>query len=172
MAETALTKGIKLALYKYTKAHLLGVYGAFEVVCGNTLGYGKEFVDFMTMDSENIFRCYEIKISKADLRSPAAWSFYGDYNYFVVPDYLEEDVIAFLRKMCEIRIGIIVMMMEKDGEMKFVLKKKAVRQRIGIDQRIANMHNMIRSGSRYTTKWVNAQEKEEDDGRLFAEDNE
>lgn len=171
MSETVLTKKIKLALYRHTRSHLLGVYGAFEVACGSTLGYGKEFVDFMTMDAENVFRCYEIKISKADLHSPAAWSFYGDYNYLVVPNSLEEDAVNFLQMMYETRVGILVAVPD-DGNIRFRIRKKATKIRIGIDQRIANMHNMVRSASRYTTKWVNAQEKEEDDGRLFAQDNE
>ena len=64
MSETVLTKRIKVGLYYHTKAHLQGVYGAFEVACGTTLGYGSEFVDYMTMDSTNVFRCYEIKVSK------------------------------------------------------------------------------------------------------------
>lgn len=153
MAETLLTKKIKVGLYYHTKAHLQGVYGAFEVVCGTTLGYGKEFVDFMTMDSRNEFRCYEIKVSKSDLKSPAAWSFYGDFNYFVVPEEMAEDTLAFLKDKGEIRYGVISVS-ERHGKMGCRLVKKPLRQHIGIDQRIANMHNMVRSGSRYTTKWV------------------
>ena len=153
MAETELTKRIKLGLYQYTKSNLLGVYGAFEVVCGSTLGYGKEHVDFMTMDSQNVFRCYEIKVSSSDLRSPAAWSFYGDFNYFVVPDFLLADLQSFLKSFSEIRYGIIVADVH-GSSLSFKLVKKPMRQRIGIEQRIANMHNLVRSMSRYTTYWV------------------
>ena len=153
MSETGLTKKIKAALYYHTKSHLQGVYGAFEVVCGTTLGYGKEFVDFMTMDSQNVFRCYEIKVSKSDLRSPAAWSFYGDYNYFVVPEELVTDTLAFLKEMEETRYGVISAREKNDGLL-FSVVKKPVKQRVGIEQRIANMHNMVRSGSRYTTKYL------------------
>ena len=159
MSETVFTKRIKVGLYYYTKAHLQGVYGAFEVACGTTLGYGSEFVDFMTMDSTNVFRCYEIKVSKSDLKSPAKWSFYGDYNYFVVPEELAEETLAFLRNMGETRYGIIVVS-EVKGKLDFYIKKKPVKQRIGIDQRIANMHNMVRSGSRYTTKFVDEARRE------------
>ena len=97
MAETALTKKIKLALYHHTKAHLQGMYGAFEVVMGkNTIGYGNEYVDFLTMNSDNEFRCYEIKVSKEDLYSNNNLSFYGDFNYLVVPDFLFQDALHFV----------------------------------------------------------------------------
>lgn len=153
MLESELTKRLKISLYYHTQAHKLGVYGAFEVACGGTLGYGKEFVDYMTMDSENIFRCYEVKVSKSDLHSPAAWSFYGDYNYFVVPEALSDDVAAFLKSMGEQRIGVLVAR-EVFGRLIFSVMRKPRKMRLGIEQRIANMHNMVRSGSRYTTKWV------------------
>ena len=40
-----------------------GIFGCFEV----TIGWnGKERVDFMTYDTKGIWRCYEIKVSKAE----------------------------------------------------------------------------------------------------------
>ncbi|MBL1229188.1 hypothetical protein IW492_08065 [Enterococcus sp. BWB1-3] len=44
--------------------------------------------------SENQFewRCYELKISKADFHSKAKLSFVGHYNYFVMPEALYEKV--------------------------------------------------------------------------------
>lgn len=67
MSETKLTKEIKKSLARFTKADGPGIYGAFEVTLGEY--YGDERVDYMTMSSDNIFRCYEIKISKSDLKS-------------------------------------------------------------------------------------------------------
>lgn len=58
MAETELTKEIKKALLYYAKADQAGVYGCYEVCLG--AGYGDEYVDFMTMNSKNEFKSYEI----------------------------------------------------------------------------------------------------------------
>ena len=74
-AETvALEKAIRRATYK------MGTFGCYEV----TIGYGgKERVDYMTYDTKGIFRCYEVKVSKADFHSAAVKSFVGHYNYYV-----------------------------------------------------------------------------------------
>lgn len=156
MAETLLTKKIKLALYRYTKAHLLGVYGVFECVMGaNTVGYGNERVDFLTMDSGSEFRCYEVKVSKEDLNSTANLSFYGDYNYLVVPEDLQDEALEFIIGRYKERVGLLVYY--KNGEIRS--KWKCEKNKLRIEQRIANMYNMVRSGSRYTTKWVKQQEE-------------
>jgi len=161
MAETTLTKKIKIALYRYTKAHLLGVYGVFECAMGaNTIGYGKEFVDFLTMDSNSEFRCYEIKVSKQDLYSEANLSFYGDYNYLVVPDNLYEDAFAFIKERYGTRGMVGILVYNKNGGISSRLR--ASKQNLRIEQRVANMYNMVRSGSRYTTKWVKTQTEKQD----------
>lgn len=56
----------------------------------NTNKYGR--VDYMTMDTKDIFRFYEIKISKSDFHSKAKHTFLGHYNYFVMPHELYEEV--------------------------------------------------------------------------------
>ena len=83
-AETVtLEKRIRKATLK------MGTYGCFEV----TIGYcGKERVDYMTYDTKGIFRCYEIKVSKADFHSTAAKSFVGHYNYYVLTQKLYNEV--------------------------------------------------------------------------------
>ena len=160
MAESVLTKKIKVALYKYSKAHLQGVYGAFEVVMGSsTCGYGHEFVDFVTMDSDNVFRCYEVKVSVEDLHSKALLSFYGDFNFVVVPDEklapgLLGEALGFVTGVFGNKVGVLVYHELVDGTPYFSVASRAKRQNVRIEQRIANMHNMVRSGSRYTTKYV------------------
>ncbi|BDV05261.1 hypothetical protein [Staphylococcus aureus] len=63
----------------------MGMCGCHEVVIGRKpLTHGREIVDFLTYDTRNIFRAYEIKVSKADLKSSAKLSFVGHYNYLVV----------------------------------------------------------------------------------------
>lgn len=67
----------------------MGVFGCFEV----TIGFGgKERVDYMTYDTNGIFKCYEIKVTKTDFRSEAAKSFVGHYNYYVLTRELYEEV--------------------------------------------------------------------------------
>lgn len=61
------------------------IYGCEEVTIGFYRdGGGNERVDFMTMDSKDIFKCYEIKVTIEDLKSRAKKSFYGHYNYLAV----------------------------------------------------------------------------------------
>ena len=62
-----------------------GYYGCEEVTIGfANNGHGNEIVDFMSMDSKGTIRCYEIKVTMADLKSKAKLSFYGHYNYLVI----------------------------------------------------------------------------------------
>lgn len=64
-------------------------YGCEEVTIGfKGNGLGNEIVDFMTMDSKETFKCYEIKVTLSDLKTDNKKSFYGDYNYLVVSESL------------------------------------------------------------------------------------
>ena len=46
------------------------------------------------MDSKGTIRCYELKVTKQDLKSHAKKSWYGNYNYLVVTDSLYEKIIS------------------------------------------------------------------------------
>ncbi len=60
-------------------------YGCEEVTIGfKKDGHGNEIVDYLTMDSKGIFKCYELKVTLSDLKTDNKKSFYGDYNYLVV----------------------------------------------------------------------------------------
>lgn len=83
MAKTDETKMLEEALHECQVKN--GEYGCEEVTIGfKGQGKGDEIVDYMTMDSHDQFRCYEIKVTLSDLKSDNALSFYGDYNYLVV----------------------------------------------------------------------------------------
>jgi len=87
MSKSELTLQLEKDLWNST--HKLGTFGCFEV----TIGWnGKERADYVTYDTEGIWRFYEIKASKADFHSKAKHSFYGHYNYFVMPNELYEEV--------------------------------------------------------------------------------
>lgn len=85
--ETELTKEIKAALWEYTSKQ--GTFGCEEVTIG---WFGKERVDYMTYDTKEVFRCYEIKISKSDFHSKNHNSFVGHLNYYVLTQELYSKV--------------------------------------------------------------------------------
>lgn len=82
--KTQETLEIEKKLYANTVQR--GVYGAFEVT------FGRERVDYITVDRKGIWRAYEVKVSKADFHSRAAKSFVGNYNYYVMPEWLYEEI--------------------------------------------------------------------------------
>ena len=87
MAKTQETRDLEKALQDRCAAK--GEYGCSEVTIGFVHGgNGREIVDFLSMDSEGVFKCFEIKVTLADLRSDAKLSWYGDYNYLVVSEEL------------------------------------------------------------------------------------
>lgn len=51
-----------------------------------------EIVDILELNSQKGWVCYEIKISKSDFHSKAIKSFVGDYNYYLMPQELYEQV--------------------------------------------------------------------------------
>lgn len=85
--KTEKTLSLEKAIRRATRKN--GVFGCFEVTIGF---FGKERVDYMTYDTKGIFRCYEIKVSKADFHSGAAKSFVGHYNYYVLTRELYNQV--------------------------------------------------------------------------------
>ena len=62
-----------------------------------TIGSGHtERIDYVAVDHNGIIRCFEIKVSKADFRSPAACSFVGDYNYYALPPALVDELAPLI----------------------------------------------------------------------------
>ena len=57
-------------------------FGVHEVTLG--IG-GNERADFITISTHDVVRCFEIKVSMADLHSNAKLTFAGHYNYLVAP---------------------------------------------------------------------------------------
>lgn len=87
MSKRADTVAIEERLYHMVQKKK--IYGCSEVTIGfYGNGHGNEIVDFCTMDSKGIVRCYEIKVTLADFKSKAKKSWYGHYNYLVVSEEL------------------------------------------------------------------------------------
>lgn len=144
MSKTALTKQIEIVLFSYTKSDCAGIYGAYEVTFG--AAYGDERVDYVTLKSNGEIRCYEIKVSKSDFHSKAKVSFYGDYNYYVMPEELYNEI----RNEVPWTVGIIVL--KPSGNLKEV--RKAGKKTVPPWQRYMVAHCMVRSLSRLTGKFV------------------
>ena len=69
-------------------------YGCEEITIGFfNNGHGNEICDYILMDSKGILRCYELKVTKQDLKSDAKLSWYGNYNYLVVTEELYKKII-------------------------------------------------------------------------------
>lgn len=113
----------------------------FEVTIG---WYGKERVDCLSYDTNGTWRCYEIKVSKSDFHSKAKKTFVGNYNYFVMPNELYQEV----KDEIPCNIGIYV-----DGK----LIKKATKQELSVDEQILK-DSMIRSLYRESEKILKSDE--------------
>ena len=136
--KTADTKRLEKAIWKATNKQ--GVFGCFEVTIG---WFGKERVDYMTYDTKGLFRCYEIKVSKADFHSNCHNSFLGDLNYYVLPPDLYEEVKSEIPE----HIGVYV---ERDG---FSYSVKRAKRR-PVEDRDILKDSMIRSLCREVTKQI------------------
>jgi hypothetical protein len=84
-------KTLELERNIWGATHNQGTFGCFEVTIG---WFGRERVDYMTYNTTGEFRCYEIKVSRADFRSKSHNSFVGHYNYYVMTPELWEEVKA------------------------------------------------------------------------------
>lgn len=136
--KTEETKRLEKAIWKATNKQ--GVFGCFEVTIG---WFGKERVDYMTYDTKGIFRCYEIKVSKADFHSGCHNSFLGDLNYYVLPPDLYEEIKDEVPE----HIGVYVV---RDGFAYSV--KRAKRRPVEDPETLKN--SMIRSLCREVTKQI------------------
>lgn len=143
VAKTELTEKIEQAIYKETIGKALG---CFEVTIG---WFGKGRVDYMTMDFKDIFRCYEVKISKSDFHSEHGHNFVGNYNYYVMPKELYIEVKDEVPK----EIGVYGSYEYKDRILLELLKKPK-KQELKVEMDILK-NSMIRSLSREVTKFYN-----------------
>lgn len=144
MAKTQLTKNVEKFLWDQYIKNKMGVYGCFEVTIGDRdtwHGGGFDRVDFMTYDSKGEFRCYEIKVSKADFNSSAKKSFYGDFNYFVLPQRLYNELGGkdYFNQYKYRDIGILVYGREHP------CVKQPKRQSVAFNTRADLMESMLRS---------------------------
>ena len=86
----------ELEVYIYFHLAKMGTYLCFEVMMpfdfmpNNRMN--NERVDLLTYNTRGEWRFYELKVSVADFRSKAKKTFYGHFNYFVMPKSIYEKV--------------------------------------------------------------------------------
>lgn len=141
IAKTDTTFQLEKAISRNTSK--LGTFNCFEV----TIGFGgNERVDYMTVDTKGIWRCYEVKCSVSDFRSKAKKTFVGHYNYFVMTDEVYEKV----KDEIPSHIGVYIY---------GTLKKRPKKQELAVDEKVLMM-SMIRSLTRDKDKYYKAKNKD------------
>ncbi|WP_083540507.1 hypothetical protein [Marinilactibacillus sp. 15R] len=148
MPKTNETERVEKALFKHTS--VMGVFGCMEVTIGiNVFPY--ERVDYMTFDTKNEFRCYEVKVSKSDFMSKSKLTFIGDFNYLVMPHELLKQIedTEKYRKLCMQGVGTFLVS-DYSG---LICERKAKRKKVSMGDKVMLMESMIRSLSRDAKKW-------------------
>lgn len=129
--KTPLTIEMETSLYQYCIEQ--GGIVVEEVTMPDDHGIVDTLSCLTKFDGTREWRCYELKVSKADFRSTAKLSFVGNYNYFVLPQTLFDEVKA------EIPTGIGVLVYrpyviaeEMPASGTFIIAKKAMKQPLAV----------------------------------------
>ena len=148
--KTPLTIEMETSLYQYCIEQ--GGIVVEEVTMPDEHGIVDTLSCLTKFDGTREWRCYELKVSKADFRSTAKLSFVGNYNYFVLPQTLFDEVKA------EIPTGIGVLVYRPYGiaeEMPasgtFIIAKKAMKQPLAVAEE-ALLHRFMASFFREVRK--------------------
>lgn len=143
MAKRKETLELEAKLYKMCEKDR--IYGCEEVTIGfHNNGHGNEIVDFCTMDSKGILRCYEIKVTLADLKSNAKKSWYGHYNYLVITNELYEKIKDNFDNYIPAYVGVMIpnSFSWSNG---FEVVFKARKQTLSVEQEAMLKESIIRS---------------------------
>lgn len=131
------------------------VYGCEEVTIGfYSNGHGNEVVDFMTMNSQGIIKCYEIKVTLQDLKSDAKKSWYGHFNYLVVSNELYKQVKGDFSQYIPDYVGVI-----KGNSLSS--ERRCKRREISQDQAEMLKESLVRSMYWKMIKYCNASDLKE-----------
>lgn len=154
MAKRKETIEIENAMIKETR--LKRQYGCEEITIGFVnQGFGNEIVDFMTMDSKGIIKCYELKVTLQDLKSSAKKSWYGHYNYLVVSIELYSSIFDWSQYIPD-HVGIIVGSPGRNNERYLESARKAKRCEISQEIEMMLKESMVRSMYWKIDKYKNA----------------
>lgn len=131
--KTPLTIEMETSLYQYCIEQ--GGIVVEEVTMPEEHGIVDTLNCLTKFDGTREWRCYELKVSKADFRSTAKLSFVGHYNYFVLPRTLYEEV----QQEIPTDIGVLVyrpytLEEEMPAPGTFVIAKKARKQKLAVTE--------------------------------------
>lgn len=146
MSKNILTKELEDTIIRETSNN----FGCLEVTLGPQ---GSKRVDYMSMDNEEIFRCYEIKISESDFNSSCGHNFVGNYNYYVMPMELYELVRNKIPENVGAYLAIKVW-----NTYTLKLIKKAKYQEVTVDKTILK-NSLIRALYRDVCKYYKSNDK-------------
>lgn len=154
--KTKLTKDLEYRFvdYLYDKRYELAV---LECALGAKKKYG--IVDVLSYHGKRVsngrgrkrtrevtWRCYEIKTSKIDFYSKHKWTFVGDYNYFVVP----EDLYNEIKQDIPDGVGCYTWNGRVNG---FEIVKRASRKNKPLSDS-QMMHDYLVSNNRDARRWI------------------
>lgn len=143
MSKRSETIELESALIKDTQIKRL--YGCEEITIGfYNGGHGNEIVDFMTMDSKGVIKCYELKVTLQDLKSTAKKSWYGHYNYLVVSSELYSSISDW-NEYVPAHVGIIIGKPAKQGLRYLESSRKAKKCEVDTETVIMLKESMVRS---------------------------
>ncbi|MGM9903510.1 hypothetical protein E1H99_09500 [Enterococcus hirae] len=131
--KTPLTIELESSLYHYCIEQ--GGIVVEEVTMPEEHGIVDTLSCLLKVDGSREWRCYELKVTKADFRSTAKLSFVGHYNYFVLPQELYEEV----KQEIPNEIGVLVYRAySQEEEMPvpgtFVIAKKAMGRELSVPE--------------------------------------
>ena len=149
--KTDMTKQIEHALW--VKNRKMGTFGCFEVSIGFNGDYrgGVERVDFITYNTKGEVYCYEIKVSKSDFNSSAKKTFIGDFNYYVIPQTLWDELSKdkdFRRNLYDVGVYTI----HDNRSLGLTCVKPAKRKQVSVGMKVTVMESMVRSLNREVSK--------------------
>ena len=155
LTKSKTTKDIEKALF--SKYDAITNHCAFEVKIGFSKSADQitkyvEIVDFIVYQNDGIFRCFEIKSSKADFLSGQRLSFYGDYNYLVVPKKLLQEIenCDLFKSLLWKGIGVLLVNIES-AEIEVYRKPKKKIWNLGMKNIL--IESMVRSLARDAKKF-------------------
>ena len=147
--KTALTLEMEEALYYYCREN--GEIVVEEVTMPEDQGIVDTLGCRLDKDQTFEWRCYELKVSKADFRSKAKLSFVGHFNYFVLPEAL----YTAIKEEIPENIGVLVyhQYLAEKHELPgyFTVEIKAKRQELQVNEQ-ALLFRLISSQAREVGK--------------------
>ena len=153
--KTEITKKLEKILFQ--KYDLLTNHCAFETKIGlskatNQITDTTEIVDFIIYQNDGIFRCFEIKSSKDDFLSGQRLSFYGDYNYLVIPNTLlsELEDLDLFKTLKWQGIGILLINLKQET---ITVHRKPKKKIINLGLKNILLESMVQSLARDAKKY-------------------